>query len=73
MVEYLAPRVGNATVLFFNNCWQDPQSAIQPIPVNQIVFGFPGGGADLKEILFTVVFTRRFSLEHLNPSLPKEI
>lgn len=44
MVEYLAPRVGNATVLFFNNCWQDPQSAIQPIPVNQIVFGFPGGG-----------------------------
>lgn len=43
-VKYLAPRVCNATVLFFNNFWQDPQSALQPIPLNQIVYGFPGGG-----------------------------
>lgn len=45
-VKYLAPRVGNATVLFFCNFWQDPQSAVQPIPRSQIVYGFPiaGGG-----------------------------
>jgi 2-dehydropantoate 2-reductase len=43
-VKYLAPRVGNATVLFFCNFWQDPQSAVQPIPLSQIVYGFPGAG-----------------------------
>ncbi len=44
VVQYLAPRVGNATVLFFNNFWQNPQLAIQPIPLSQVVFGFPGAG-----------------------------
>jgi 2-dehydropantoate 2-reductase len=44
VVKYLAPRVGNATVLFFNNFWQDLQSAVQPIPLSQIVCGFPGAG-----------------------------
>jgi 2-dehydropantoate 2-reductase len=44
VVTYLAPRVGNATVLFFNNFWQDPQAAVQPIPLSQIVYGFPGAG-----------------------------
>ncbi|MDQ7093636.1 2-dehydropantoate 2-reductase N-terminal domain-containing protein [Desulfosporosinus sp. PR] len=49
VVKYLAPRVGNATVLFFNNFWQDPQSAIQPIPLSQIVYGFPGAGGRFEE------------------------
>jgi 2-dehydropantoate 2-reductase len=43
-VKYLASRVGNATVLFFNNYWQDLQSAVEPIPLSQIVYGFPGAG-----------------------------
>ncbi len=45
-VKYLAPRVGNATVLFFSNFWQDPRLAVQPIPCSQIVYGIPiaGGG-----------------------------
>lgn len=43
-VKYLAPRVGNATVLFFSNFWQDPLLAVQPIPRSQIVYGFPGAG-----------------------------
>jgi 2-dehydropantoate 2-reductase len=45
-VKYLAPRAGNATVLFFGNFWQDPRMAVQPIPRSQIVYGFPmaGGG-----------------------------
>jgi 2-dehydropantoate 2-reductase len=44
VVKYIAPRVGNATVLFFNNFWQDPKLAVQPIPISQIVCGFPGAG-----------------------------
>ena len=43
-VKYLAPRTGNATVLFFSNFWQDPKLAVQPIPPGQIVYGFPGAG-----------------------------
>jgi 2-dehydropantoate 2-reductase len=43
-VQYLAPRVGNATVLFFNNYWQDLLPAVQPIPPTQIIYGFPGAG-----------------------------
>ena len=43
-VKYLAPRVGNATVLFFSNFWQDPRLAVQPIPRSQIVYDFPGAG-----------------------------
>lgn len=48
-VKYLAPRVGNATVLFFSNFWQDPRLAVQPIPRNQIVYGFPGAGGGFEE------------------------
>ncbi len=48
-VKYLAPRVGNATVLFFCNFWKDPQSAVQPIPSSQIVYGFPGAGGGFEE------------------------
>ncbi len=43
-VKYIAPRVGNATVLFFCHFWQDPVSAVKPIPLDQIVLGFPGAG-----------------------------
>ncbi len=43
-VKYLAPRIGNATLLFFSNFWQDPYLAVQPIPLSQIVYGFPGAG-----------------------------
>jgi len=43
-ISFLAPRVGNATVLFFCHFWQDPQLAVNPIPLGQIVLGFPGAG-----------------------------
>lgn len=43
-VKYLAPRIGNATALFFSNFWQDPRLAVQPIPRSQIVYGFPNAG-----------------------------
>lgn len=43
-IKYLAPRIGNATLLFFSNIWQDPQLAVKPIPLSQVVYGFPGAG-----------------------------
>jgi 2-dehydropantoate 2-reductase len=43
-VKYLAPRVGNATVLFIGNFWQDTQESVRPIPFSQVVWGGPGCG-----------------------------
>jgi len=42
--KFLAPRIGNVTVLVFNNFWEEPQKSVEPLPLNQIVWGFPGGG-----------------------------
>ncbi|MFF2050527.1 ketopantoate reductase family protein [Leifsonia sp. NPDC058194] len=41
---FLAPRLGDATLLVFGNVWEEPLSAIAPIPAEQVVFGFPQGG-----------------------------
>jgi 2-dehydropantoate 2-reductase len=43
---FLAPRVGQATVLVFGNIWAEPLAAIGALPVDQIAWGFPqaGGG-----------------------------
>lgn len=43
---FLAPRLGNATVLFFSNIWSEPLTAIGAIPVERVAWGFPqaGGG-----------------------------
>lgn len=44
--EFLAPRIGDATVLVFGNVWAEPLDAIRPLPAAQVVWGFPraGGG-----------------------------
>jgi len=46
--EFLAPRIGDATVLVFGNVWDEPLTAIAPLPADRVVFGFPlgGGGFD---------------------------
>lgn len=43
---FLAPRLGSATVLVFGNLWEEPLTAVAPIPADRLVFGFPqaGGG-----------------------------
>ncbi len=43
---FLAPRIGNATVLVFGNIWAEPLTAIGALPVEQVAWGFPlaGGG-----------------------------
>lgn len=50
---FLAPRIGAAPVLVFGNIWQEPLDAIAPLPVDQVVFGFPqaGGGFDENGVL----------------------
>ena len=43
---FLAPRIGNATVLVLSNIWAEPQDALSPLPLDQLAWGFPmaGGG-----------------------------
>jgi len=47
-VSYLSGRVGDATILYFNNFWKDPVESIAPLPPNQVVFGFPIGGGGIE-------------------------
>ena len=44
--RFLAPRIGNATVLVFGNVWAEPQDVLRPLPLDQLAWGFPlaGGG-----------------------------
>jgi len=44
--DFLAPRLGNATVLVFGNIWAEPPAAIGALPVDRVAWGFPlaGGG-----------------------------
>jgi 2-dehydropantoate 2-reductase len=46
VVAFLAHRVGNATLLMFNNVWTDPHEEVAALPADQVVWGFPraGGG-----------------------------
>jgi 2-dehydropantoate 2-reductase len=45
--EFLAPRIGDATVLVFGNVWDEPSAVIAPLSADQVVFGFPFGGGGL--------------------------
>jgi 2-dehydropantoate 2-reductase len=53
VVDFLADRIGKATVLMFNNFWEEPQEAVAKLPESQLVWGFPqaGGGFDEKGVL----------------------
>lgn len=46
---FLAPRVGDATVLVFGNIWAEPLAAIGALPVEQVAWGFPQGGGGFGE------------------------
>jgi 2-dehydropantoate 2-reductase len=43
---FLAPRIGDATVLVFGNLWDEPDTVAAPLPLDRVVWGFPqaGGG-----------------------------
>jgi 2-dehydropantoate 2-reductase len=55
---YLAPRVGEATVLVFGNVWDEPLAAVDPLPADRVVFGFPqaGGGFGDDGVLHGALF-----------------
>lgn len=46
---FLAPRIGDATVLVFGNLWEEPLTAVAPLPADQVVFGFPQAGGGFRE------------------------
>jgi len=41
---FLAPRIGDATVLIFSNLWAEPLDAVAPLPADRLAWGFPGAG-----------------------------
>lgn len=59
---FLGPRLGRATVLIFNNLWDEPEAAARPFPAEQVAWGFPGAGGGfgddgvLRGALLPVVF-----------------
>ncbi|MBB4686590.1 ketopantoate reductase family protein [Amycolatopsis jiangsuensis] len=55
--DFLAPRIGNATVLVFGNVWDEPTAAIGDLPLAQVAWGFPqaGGGFGEDGVLRTVL------------------
>ncbi|EXG81872.1 ketopantoate reductase family protein [Cryptosporangium arvum] len=61
-MSFLAPRVGKATVLVFNNLWVEPSAAVGALPADQVTWGFPGAGGGfgddgvLRAALLPVVF-----------------
>jgi 2-dehydropantoate 2-reductase len=62
VVERLAPHVGNATVLFIGNFWRDIRESVYPLPLSQVVWGFPtcGGGREGNNIYGRIYKTVHF-------------
>ncbi|MFP7494406.1 2-dehydropantoate 2-reductase N-terminal domain-containing protein [Terribacillus saccharophilus] len=44
IVAALNNKVNKATVLFFNNFWEDPAKQTEHLPQSQLIYGFPGAG-----------------------------
>ena len=53
VAEFLTDKIGKATVLVFNNFWDEPLEQTTTFPADQLVWGFPqaGGGFDKKGVL----------------------
>jgi 2-dehydropantoate 2-reductase len=53
VAEVLTGKIGQATVLLFNNFWEEPLEQVANLPAEQLVWGFPqaGGGFDGKGVL----------------------
>jgi 2-dehydropantoate 2-reductase len=57
-IEFLSSRASNATILIFNNFWQEPLQSVAALPPSQIAWGFPmaAGGFDEKGVLKGALF-----------------
>lgn len=47
--EFLASRLGRATVLVFGNIWDEPLGAVGALPAERLAWGFPQGGGGFDE------------------------
>lgn len=55
--DFLASRVGNATVLVLGNFWKEPALAAAALPAAQLAWGFPGAGGGFPDgVLHGVLF-----------------
>lgn len=71
--QLLSAAAGNTPILIFNNLWQDLKSSIAPLPMNNVVFGFPGAGGGIADNrlrggFMKMVFLEkpRVGTEHIN-------
>jgi 2-dehydropantoate 2-reductase len=73
--EFLAPRIGTATVLVFGNVWDEPLAAVSPLPADQVVFGFPFGGGGFAEdgVLHGALFRSIIVGRGATPLSPREL
>ncbi|AOH56645.1 hypothetical protein ABE28_019940 [Peribacillus muralis] len=46
--KIVSERAGNATILIFNNVWDDLDTVAARLPKEQILWGFPGGGGGFR-------------------------
>lgn len=60
VVRILSTRAGNATIVIFNNFWEDPQAAAAELPQDQLAWGFPaaGGGFQPEGELYGAIFPK---------------
>lgn len=61
--QLLSTTAGNTPVLIFNNLWQDLKSSISPLSMNNVVFGFPGGGGGIEDNRLRGGFLKMLFLE----------
>ena len=62
-IKTVSPWVGKATILMFNNIWEDMQTATALLPQKQIIWGFPGGGGGFKGNILKAGFVKSIFLE----------
>ncbi|MDG0810397.1 ketopantoate reductase family protein [Cohnella rhizosphaerae] len=61
--QFLSTAAGNTPVLIFNNIWKDLKSAIAPLSMNNVVFGFPGAGGGIADNTLRGGFLKMVFLE----------
>jgi 2-dehydropantoate 2-reductase len=56
--DFLSGKVGRATILIFNNFWEEPLEQTAKLPADRLVWGFPkaGGGFNDKGVLNGSIF-----------------
>ncbi|WP_405107976.1 2-dehydropantoate 2-reductase N-terminal domain-containing protein [Paenibacillus sp. FSL K6-1217] len=61
--QLLSTTAGSTPVLIFNNLWQDLKSSISPLSMDNVVFGFPGGGGGIEDNRLRGGFLKMLFLE----------